>query len=69
DKKFGSGWKYAFEAPTTRKMLQAIGRMIREESDRGIAVILDKRAARFRKYVEMRKADNLIKEIEEFWGA
>ena len=68
DKKFGSGWKYAFEAPTTRKMLQAIGRMIREESDRGIAIILDERAARFRKYVEMRKADNLIKEIEEFWG-
>jgi len=67
DKKFGSGWKYAFEAPTTRKMLQAIGRLIREKSDRGVAIILDERAARFRRYMDMEEADDLIGDIEKFW--
>jgi len=68
DKKFGSGWKYAFEAPTTRKMLQAIGRLIREKSDRGVAIILDERAARFGRYMEMNKADDLLGEIKKFWS-
>ena len=68
DKKFGSGWKYAFEAPTTRKLLQAIGRLIREKSDRGVAVILDERAARFRKYMEVEETDDLLGEIEKFWN-
>ncbi|MEA2054805.1 MAG: ATP-dependent DNA helicase [Candidatus Thermoplasmatota archaeon] len=68
EKKFGSGWKYAVEAPTTRKLLQAIGRLIREKNDKGIAVILDERAVRFRKYVEMHKADDIIDEIKKFWG-
>ena len=68
EKKFGSGWKYAFEAPTTRKLLQAIGRLIREKNDRGVAVILDERAARFRKYMDMHEADDLVGEIKKFWG-
>lgn len=68
DKKFGSGWKYAFEAPTTRKLLQAIGRLIREKNDRGVAVILDERAERFRRYMDMEEADDLIGDMEKFWG-
>ena len=50
DKKYGNGWKYAFEAPAVRKTLQAIGRLIRKESDKGVAIILDERARRFQKY-------------------
>jgi len=67
DRKFGSGWRYAVEAPTTRKMLQAVGRLIREESDRGMAVILDERAARFKKYVEVEEAEDVVQAVKDFW--
>jgi DNA excision repair protein ERCC-2 len=45
--RFGDGWEHAVKAPTTRKLLQAVGRLIRSETDRGIAVLLDRRAANF----------------------
>lgn len=67
EKKYGNGWKYAVEAPTTRKLLQAIGRLIRTEDDKGIVVILDERAKRFKKYIEMEKAEDLVMEIHSFW--
>ncbi len=67
EKKYGNGWKYAVEAPTTRKLLQAIGRLIRDENDKGIAIILDERAKRFKKYIEMEKAEDIVKEIHSFW--
>lgn len=51
--KFGKGWEYVVKAPTTRKMLQAIGRLIRSESDRGVAVILDKRAVHFSRSISV----------------
>ena len=35
----------AVKVPAVRKMRQAIGRLIRSETDRGVAVILDRRAA------------------------
>jgi len=46
--KFGRGWDYAVKAPTTRKLLQAMGRLIRSGEDRGVAVVLDSRAAQFK---------------------
>jgi len=49
--KFGKGWDYVVKAPATRKMLQSIGRLIRSESDRGVALILDKRASQFRPHI------------------
>jgi DNA excision repair protein ERCC-2 len=48
-------------------MLQAIGRLIRNENDRGVAVILDKRAPRFHQYIkEMQESKDLIKDIDRF---
>lgn len=47
DQKFNKGWEYTVKAPTVRKMRQAIGRLIRSETDRGAAVILDRRAQSF----------------------
>ncbi|MCI4325500.1 MAG: ATP-dependent DNA helicase [Thermoplasmata archaeon] len=47
DSTVGHGWEYAVEAPAQRAILQALGRMIRSENDRGIGVILDRRAASF----------------------
>ncbi len=42
-----NGWEYTVEAPAERSILQALGRMIRSEHDRGIAIVLDKRAPKF----------------------
>lgn len=43
--RFGNGWDMAVKFPAVRKMRQAIGRLIRSENDRGMAVLLDRRAA------------------------
>jgi DNA excision repair protein ERCC-2 len=67
DQKFGKGWDYTVQAPTARKMLQAIGRLIRNENDRGVAVILDKRAPRFHQYIkDMQESKNLLIDISRF---
>ncbi|MBI4394391.1 MAG: ATP-dependent DNA helicase [Euryarchaeota archaeon] len=46
DAKFGRGFEYAVEAPMKRRLLQAAGRLIRSETDRGVLLILDRRAER-----------------------
>jgi DNA excision repair protein ERCC-2 len=68
DRKFRSGWRYAVEAPTARKILQAIGRLIREESDRGIAIILDERAVRFKKFIDIGEVDDVLQAVKDFWN-
>ncbi len=45
DLRFGDGVRYTSTIPTLRKVRQAIGRLIRSETDRGVAVILDRRIA------------------------
>jgi DNA excision repair protein ERCC-2 len=47
DKTTGQGWEHTVRAPAQRALLQAVGRLIRSEHDRGIAVILDRRAPTF----------------------
>ncbi len=67
DLKFRKGWEYTVEAPTARKLLQSIGRLIRNENDRGIAVILDRRATRFKRYIsDLEESKNLVKDIKSF---
>jgi len=67
DLKFRKGWEYTVEAPTSRKLLQSIGRLIRDEKDRGIAVILDRRAQRFKRYIrDLEESNNLIQDIDIF---
>jgi len=67
DLKFGKGWEYTVQAPAARKLLQAIGRLIRNENDRGVAVILDKRAPRFHRYMkDMRESTHLLSDINRF---
>lgn len=69
DTKFGKGWEYTVKAPTARKMLQSIGRLIRTETDRGVAVILDKRATQFSDYLDgLREAHDLPAEVAAFFG-
>jgi len=67
DLKFRKGWEYTVEAPTARKILQSIGRLIRDEKDRGVAIILDRRATRFKRYIkDLTESNNLIQEISKF---
>jgi DNA excision repair protein ERCC-2 len=46
--KFRRGWEYAYDAVASTKMRQAIGRLIRSPEERGVAIILDSRARKFR---------------------
>jgi DNA excision repair protein ERCC-2 len=67
DLKFRKGWEYTVEAPTARKLLQSIGRLIRDEKDRGVAVILDRRAPRFKRYIrDLTESKNLVEDIRHF---
>ncbi|RLF53354.1 MAG: ATP-dependent DNA helicase [Thermoplasmata archaeon] len=67
DLKFRKGWEYTVEAPTARKMLQSIGRLIRNENDRGVAIILDRRAPRFKKYIkDLEETKDLLRDIKNF---
>ena len=45
DRRFGDGRRWVTIVPASRKMRQSIGRLIRSETDRGVAVILDRRVA------------------------
>ncbi|MEM2899814.1 MAG: ATP-dependent DNA helicase, partial [Thermoplasmata archaeon] len=68
DLKFGKGWEYTVKAPTTRRLLQTIGRLIRNETDRGLAVILDRRATQFEAWINLRETKDPCKEIAVFFG-
>ncbi|MFQ5553728.1 MAG: ATP-dependent DNA helicase, partial [Thermoplasmata archaeon] len=66
DWKFRKGWEYGVLAPTTRRLLQSLGRLIRSERDRGIAIILDRRAPFFKRALgPMILTENLPQAIEE----
>ena len=68
DMKFRKGWEYTVEAPTARKLLQSIGRLIRDQDDRGVVVILDRRARRFKTYLsDLQPTKHLIADIQTFF--
>ena len=43
DEKFGRGWDYGYSFPAMNRAVQAAGRCIRSEDDRGVIVYMDKR--------------------------
>ena len=43
DNTVGSGYEYAYTYPGMNRVLQAVGRVIRREGDRGVAVLVDDR--------------------------
>jgi len=61
------GFRYVSEAPAARKIKQAIGRLIRTETDRGIAVIMDNRASRFAKDLDAELTDDPIGDVKKFF--
>lgn len=69
DRRYGpwTGWKYVTEIPATRKMKQAIGRLIRAETDRGMAVILDKRASKYASELGAKLSQDPVADAAEFF--
>jgi len=67
EEKFRQGYFYTFHAPASRKLAQALGRLIRTETDRGLGIILDKRAHRFSEYIyDMEKSEDIVGELGKF---
>ena len=64
----GLGWKYTTEVPAVRKMRQAIGRMIRNETDYGMAVILDSRASDYQRQLEATLSKDPVGDAVEFFS-
>ncbi len=69
EERTGRGWEYAVEAPAQRAILQALGRMIRSENDRGIGILLDKRAPTFTERLgPMAPIEDLARTARTFYG-
>jgi DNA excision repair protein ERCC-2 len=73
----GLGFEYAYIYPGMNKVMQAVGRVIRTEEDRGVAVLIDERFAysgytdlfppEWHSAKEVSSLEWLSQAIEEFW--
>jgi len=78
DEAFGSGFDYAYTYPAMAKAVQAAGRVIRSETDRGIIILIDQRFINgsysqsmptdwFEKSPLELVSQSILKEITDFW--
>ena len=66
----GRGCKFSVESPAVRKLLQAAGRVVRSETDKGLIIIADNRARSFLEYMpELEQSENITSEIDDFFEA
>ena len=68
DMRFGNGWERSSKIPAMRKMRQAIGRLIRSGTDRGAAVILDRRTFNLEE-IKAEPTDDLCGEVARFFAS
>ena len=79
DRTFGSGAEYAYVYPAMAKAIQAAGRVIRSEHDRGIIILMDRRFTQA-SYVQSMPTDwvsdqrrypevsgSILRDVSEFW--
>jgi DNA excision repair protein ERCC-2 len=52
DIEYQDGFEYAYTYPGFTKVVQAVGRVIRSETDRGVAILIDERFT-YSKYLEL----------------
>ena len=73
----GAGFDYAYTFPGMNRVLQAVGRVIRSETDRGVAMLIDTRfgQARYRRLfpawwrvTRVRDASDVQQSVERFWS-
>lgn len=77
DLKFGNGFDFAYTYPGFSKVVQAVGRVIRTETDCGIAILIDDRFALLKYYnlypkewSHMKQINNLAylsDDLNQFW--
>ncbi|OGN89322.1 MAG: hypothetical protein A2158_01305 [Chloroflexi bacterium RBG_13_46_14] len=72
-----AGFEYAYTFPGFTRVLQAAGRVIRTEKDRGVVALIDERFAGLRyqrlfpkewRPVQVTSVDRLHEVLQEFWG-
>lgn len=68
DMRFGNGWEHSSKIPAMRKMRQAIGRLIRSGTDRGAAVILDRRVFSLED-INAELTDDPCRDVSSFFGS
>jgi DNA excision repair protein ERCC-2 len=75
-KQNAAGFEYAYTFPGMNRVLQAVGRVIRSENDRGVVLLIDARfnETRYRrlfppwwKYLRVRHTDGLREAVGHFW--
>lgn len=77
DHTFGNGFFYAFQMPGFCRVMQAAGRLIRTESDKGAAIFIDQRFSRrdyqslfpeeYRHAVTVSSVEGLVSRLARFW--
>ncbi|MCL1811428.1 MAG: ATP-dependent DNA helicase [Methanomassiliicoccaceae archaeon] len=67
DMRFGDGWEHSSKIPAMRKMRQAIGRLIRSGTDRGAAIILDRRVFSLED-IKAEPSDDVCADTVEFFS-
>lgn len=78
-RRFGAGFEYAYSIPAMAKAIQAAGRVIRSEHDRGLIVLMDSRfteasysrampADWFETDVKELISTSILKDVAEFWA-
>lgn len=74
ERTLGDGFLYAYMIPGMQKVAQAVGRVIRAETDRGVALLLDDRyrQSAYRRLCPAHwdvRSGNLAAGLRRFWGA
>jgi DNA excision repair protein ERCC-2 len=78
DRNGSNGFEFAYQYPGINRVLQAAGRVIRSEQDRGVVLLIDQRyeQQRYRSLFpshwiirSVQKGNNLVSALDEFWGA
>jgi DNA excision repair protein ERCC-2 len=78
-RKYGAGFEYAYTIPAMAKAIQAAGRVIRSETDRGIIVLMDSRFMEmsysrsmpvdwFESDVTELVSDSILSDVSKFWA-
>ena len=78
DKTEGKGYEYAYASPGINKVMQALGRVIRSETDRGVALLIDDRYLTkqyndifkgiYSDYEVVTSKEDIKEQVENFWA-
>jgi len=77
EEKYGKGYSYSYKNPGVNKVMQAVGRVIRSETDRGVALLIDDRylsssysnlfEKNWNHYKVVTSIEDVKEEVANFW--